>query len=41
MLCWPDKNVLASFTPDTPTSLRSNRIIDYAFASGMSLDIQT
>jgi hypothetical protein len=40
LLCWADKQFLAPFSPDTPTSLRSNRIIDYAFARGMSVDIQ-
>ncbi|CAF2066750.1 unnamed protein product [Rotaria magnacalcarata] len=40
LLEWADTNFLASFTPDSPTSLRSARVIDYALASGLSIDIQ-
>ncbi|CAF4513712.1 unnamed protein product [Rotaria socialis] len=41
LLNWADENSLAPYTPNLPTSLRSNRIIDYAFARGMNIDIQT
>ena len=39
-LAWADDNFLAPFTPGSPTSLRSDRVIDYALACGLSLDIQ-
>ncbi|CAF5012932.1 unnamed protein product [Rotaria sp. Silwood1] len=39
-LAWADTNFLAPFTPELSTSLRSNRIIDYALAAGLSIDIQ-
>ncbi|CAF3351160.1 unnamed protein product [Rotaria sp. Silwood2] len=38
---WADMNFLAPFTPETSTSLRSNRVIDYALAAGLSIDIQS
>ena len=41
LLRWADKNSLAPFVPDTPTSLRSNRVIDYAFVYGVNINIQT
>ena len=41
LLRWADKNSLAPFVPNTPTSLRSNRVIDYAFAYGVNINIQT
>jgi len=37
---WADINFLISYLPKSATSKRSNRIIDYAFAYGTSLDIQ-
>ncbi|CAF4984708.1 unnamed protein product [Rotaria sp. Silwood1] len=39
-LAWADTNFLAPFTPELSTSLRSNKIIDYALAAGLSIDIQ-
>ena len=41
LLAWADDNYLAPYTPDTPTSLRSDRAIDYALAGGFHVDIQT
>ena len=41
LLEWMDGHMLAPFLPDTNTSLRSNRIIDYALAVGLHLSIQT
>jgi hypothetical protein len=41
LLAWADDHFLAPFTPDVATSLRSNRVIDYALACGTSLNIQT
>ncbi|CAF3969261.1 unnamed protein product [Rotaria sordida] len=38
-LTWADTNFLVPFTPELSTSLRSNRIIDYALATGLSIDI--
>ncbi|CAF3961071.1 unnamed protein product [Rotaria sp. Silwood1] len=40
LLSWADNQFLAPFTPDAPTSMRSNRVIDYALACGISIDIQ-
>ncbi|CAF4071385.1 unnamed protein product, partial [Rotaria sp. Silwood2] len=40
-LVWADANFLAPFTPETSTSLRSNRVIDFAVAAGLSIDIQS
>lgn len=37
---WADDNCLAPFTPEASTSLRSDRVIDYALASGVNLNIQ-
>ncbi|CAF4977014.1 unnamed protein product, partial [Rotaria socialis] len=41
LLNWADSYFLAPFTPDNPTSLRSNRVIDYAFSNSAKIDIQT
>lgn len=41
LLCWADSCGLAPFVPDTHTSLRSNRTIDYSFASGIEISVQT
>ncbi|CAM4827013.1 unnamed protein product [Rotaria magnacalcarata] len=41
LLHWADMNSLAPFTPDTPTSLRSDRVIDYALARGVNINVQT
>ena len=40
-LDWADKNFLAPFAPNSSTSLRSDRVIDFALACGVNLDIQT
>ena len=37
---WADTNFLAPFTPESPTSLRSDRVLDYALAAGLSINIQ-
>ena len=37
---WADTNFLAPFTPESSTSLRSDRILDYALAAGLSINIQ-
>ena len=37
---WADSNFLVSYLPESATSKRSDRIIDYAFAFGITLDIQ-
>jgi hypothetical protein len=41
LLAWADTHFLAPFTPDAPTSLRSNRTIDFALCRGFSIDIHT
>jgi hypothetical protein len=41
LLKWADSCSLAPFQPDVSTSLRSNRIIDYAFSSGIPIQLQT
>ena len=41
LINWADRNSLAPWTPDSPTSRRSNRVIDFAFARGINLSIQT
>jgi len=41
LLSWADLCALAPVVPDSPTSLRSNRIIDYAFTRGIPLTVQT
>ncbi|CAF0861842.1 unnamed protein product [Rotaria sordida] len=38
-LTWADTNFLVPFIPELSTSLRSNRIINYALAAGLSIDI--
>jgi hypothetical protein len=38
---WIDGCGLTSFAPDRHTFLRSERIIDYAFASGIEISVQT
>jgi len=40
LLEWADANFLAPYIPDTPTSLRSNRTVDYALSSGVDIKIQ-
>ena len=37
---WADTNFLAPFVPESSTSLRSDRVIDYALAAGISINIQ-
>ncbi|CAF1415435.1 unnamed protein product, partial [Rotaria magnacalcarata] len=39
-LTWIDTYFLAPFKPESSTSLRSDRIIDYALVTGLSIDIQ-
>jgi hypothetical protein len=41
LLQWADDQFLAQAVPNSPTSLRSYRVIDYAFTRGLNLDIQT
>jgi hypothetical protein len=41
LLQWADDQFLAQAIPNSPTSLRSSRLIDYTFARGLNLDIQT
>ncbi|CAF4870533.1 unnamed protein product, partial [Rotaria sp. Silwood1] len=41
LLEWMDTCSLGPFVPDSNTSLRSDRTIDYALAAGMNLSIQT
>ncbi|CAF4427069.1 unnamed protein product, partial [Rotaria sp. Silwood2] len=40
LLQWADKQFLAQALPNSPTSLRSDRVIDYAFVRGLNLNIQ-
>ncbi|CAF4215465.1 unnamed protein product, partial [Rotaria magnacalcarata] len=40
LLHWADDQSLAHIVPNSHTSLRSNRVIDYAFIKGLNLDIQ-
>ncbi|CAF1090222.1 unnamed protein product [Rotaria sordida] len=40
LLQWADEQFLAQAPPNSPTSLRSDRVIDYAFVRGLNLDIQ-
>ncbi|CAM4827807.1 unnamed protein product [Rotaria magnacalcarata] len=40
LLHWADDQSLAHVVPNSHTSLRSNRVIDYAFIKGLNLDIQ-
>lgn len=40
LLQWTDEQFLAQALPKSPTSLRSDRVIDYALVRGLSLDIQ-
>ena len=40
LLSWADDHFLVPYSPDTPTSMRSDRVIDYALASGFKVDIQ-
>ena len=37
---WADTNFLAPFTPESPTSLRSDRVLDFVLAAGLSINIQ-
>jgi len=41
LLKWADNMFIAPYVPDSFTSKRSNRTIDYAFSRGFSLQIQT
>ena len=41
LLSWADSHFLAPYTTDGPTSLRSDRYIDYAFTNGNNIDIQS
>lgn len=41
LLKWADDQFLAPFLPDSPTSLLSDRVIDFAFIRGTTLSIQT
>ncbi|CAF4239897.1 unnamed protein product, partial [Adineta steineri] len=41
LLNWADSLFLSPFVPDDPTSLRSDRKIDYAFSNINGIDIQT
>ncbi|CAF3328732.1 unnamed protein product [Rotaria sp. Silwood2] len=40
LLQWADEQFLAQALPSSPTSLRCDRVIDYAFVRGLNLDIQ-
>ncbi|CAF1213925.1 unnamed protein product [Rotaria sordida] len=40
LLQWADEQFLAQALSNSPTSLRSDRVIDYAFVRGLNLDIQ-
>ncbi len=40
LLAWADSSNLSPFLPDCPTSLRSDRTIDYAFSNLAKIDIQ-
>ncbi|CAF3804835.1 unnamed protein product [Rotaria sp. Silwood1] len=41
LLEWTDNHFLAPVIPSSATSLRSNRVIDYALVCGLNIDIQT
>ena len=41
LMLWADSQFLTPYTPSQPTSLRSNRIIDFLFPSDFSVNIQT
>ena len=41
LLEWSDSLLLTPYIPNLPTSLRSDRIIDYVFTSGFEISIQT
>jgi hypothetical protein len=41
LINWADFCSLAPFKPDAPTSLRSERIIDYAFSTEIPIRMQT
>ena len=41
LLTWADKVFLAPYAPKSKTSLRSDRILDYALTGGIVIDIQT
>lgn len=41
LLEWADAHLLAPFLPDSPTSLRSDRTIDFAFSNYFTPDIHT
>ncbi|CAF5192434.1 unnamed protein product, partial [Rotaria magnacalcarata] len=40
LLKWTDNHYLAPIIPSSATSLRSNRVIDYALVRGLNIDIQ-
>ncbi|CAF4773723.1 unnamed protein product, partial [Rotaria sp. Silwood2] len=40
LLQWADEQFLSQVLPNSPTSLRSDRVIDYALVRGLNLDIQ-
>ena len=40
LLAWADGHSLAPFVPDSATSLRSNRVIDYALSNNSIVEIQ-
>lgn len=41
LLQWADSLSLSPFVPDDPTSLRSDRTIDFAFSNNNTIDIHT
>jgi hypothetical protein len=41
LLSWADNHSLSPFLPDSPTSLRSSRTIDYALSSEFAVNVQT
>ncbi|CAF1265947.1 unnamed protein product [Adineta ricciae] len=41
LLAWTDEHFLAPFLPNSRTSLRSDRIIDFAFVKDIDISIQT
>jgi len=41
LLNWADFHFLTPYIPSQPTSMRSDRIIDFVFSSGFSISIQT
>ncbi|CAF1624420.1 unnamed protein product [Rotaria magnacalcarata] len=41
LLEWSDSHSVSPYLPDGPTSMRSNRVIDYVLTSGFPVSIQT